>query len=114
MDVKYFFLLVYMAADLAADLDKLLAALGGAWLVLTLLRRATASREAAAVADGSAAPSDTAEALRRLQWQYLPAWLLFKAADWMQGPYFHEVYASKRHVATGEPFSDTDVRLCPS
>ena len=27
--------------------------------------------------------------------RYLPVWLCFKAADWLQGPYFHDVYSSK-------------------
>ena len=35
------------------------------------------------------------KAVRGLQWRFLLVFWLFKMADWLQGPYFYEVYASK-------------------
>ena len=35
------------------------------------------------------------EKVRSLQWRFLLVFWLFKMADWLQGPYFYEVYASK-------------------
>ena len=33
--------------------------------------------------------------MRGLQWRFLIVFWLYKMADWLQGPYFYEVYASK-------------------
>jgi len=38
---------------------------------------------------------ETPAAVRSLQWRFLAVFWLFKMADWLQGPYFYEVYASK-------------------
>ena len=35
------------------------------------------------------------KAVRGLQWRFLIVFWLYKMADWLQGPYFYEVYASK-------------------
>lgn len=87
---------------LEPTIDKLLVTLACAWVALAGFRRlAAGSREPAE----SQADVASAAALRSLQWRYLPAWLCFKAADWMQGPYFHEVYSSKLEPATGTPIS---------
>ena len=52
-------------------------------------------------------PTATDAATRALYWRYLPVWLCFKAADWLQGPYFHELYSTK--VIDGEPISQDAV-----
>lgn len=52
----------------------------------------------------SAPPSP---AQRTLQRRYLTVWLCFKAADWMQGPYFHDLYSSK--VIDGVSITDAAV-----
>ena len=41
------------------------------------------------------------KAVRGLQWRFLLVFWLFKMADWLQGPYFYEVYASK--IFNGAP-----------
>jgi hypothetical protein len=41
------------------------------------------------------APSEAALAARALQVRFLPVFWLLRMADWLQGPYFYEVYASK-------------------
>ena len=43
--------------------------------------------------DSSEAP--VPKPVRGLQWRFLIVFWLFKMADWLQGPYFYEVYASK-------------------
>jgi len=50
------------------------------------------------IADGSsgAAPQTKKPAeVRALQLRFLPVFYLLRCADWLQGPYFYEVYASK-------------------
>ena len=42
-------------------------------------------------AEVEAKPAD----VKALQWRFLAVFWLFKMADWLQGPYFYEVYASK-------------------
>jgi len=85
-------------------IDQLLVALACAWLTLTAIRRLTAG-SAKPSAGSATSQAASAAALRSLQFRYLPAWLCFKAADWMQGPYFHEVYSSKLDGASGTPLS---------
>ena len=47
-------------------------------------------------ADGAAeAPSAESLAARALRYRFLPVFWLLRMADWLQGPYFYEVYASK-------------------
>merc|ERR1719410_1798838 len=41
--------------------------------------------------------------MARLQRRFLTVFWLFKMADWLQGPYFYDVYSSK--VINGEPVS---------
>lgn len=83
---------------LEPSIDKLLVTLACTWVALAGLRRVAAGSRDPAESQADAA---SAAELRSLQWRYLPAWLCFKAADWMQGPYFHEVYSSKLDPATG-------------
>ena len=45
--------------------------------------------------DSSKSP-EAAAADRALCLKYLPCFLVFKAADWMQGPYLYDVYLSKQ------------------
>ena len=40
-------------------------------------------------------PSEESLAARALQMRFLPVFWLLRMADWLQGPYFYEVYASK-------------------
>eukprot|EP00967_Tisochrysis_lutea_P133875 scaffold235722_cov33-Tisochrysis_lutea.AAC.1 len=90
-------------APLEPAIDQLLGSLACAWLTIALLRRLF-SRASAARTPSASLEAQGAE-LRSLQLRYLSAWLCFKAADWMQGPYFHEVYSSKIDEATGQPLS---------
>jgi len=57
---------------------------------VAVLRTATRSKSSD---DDAAAPVNSAE--RNLQWRFLAVFWLFRAADWLQGPYFVEVYMSK-------------------
>jgi len=57
---------------------------------VALLRTATRTKSSD---DEAATPVDSAE--RNLQWRFLAVFWLFRAADWLQGPYFVEVYMSK-------------------
>jgi MFS family permease len=88
--------------ELEPTIDKLLITLACTWVALAGVRRLAAGSRAPAESPASVA---SAAALRSLQWRYLPAWLCFKAADWMQGSYFHEVYSSMVDPATGAPLS---------
>ena len=49
------------------------------------------------------APTAQGLAARALQMRFLPVFWLLRMADWLQGPYFYEVYASK--VFNGAPAS---------
>ncbi len=49
------------------------------------------------------APTSQGLAARALQMRFLPVFWLLRMADWLQGPYFYEVYASK--VFNGAPAS---------
>eukprot|EP01063_Lacrimia_lanifica_P002795 TRINITY_DN11504_c0_g1_i1.p1 TRINITY_DN11504_c0_g1~~TRINITY_DN11504_c0_g1_i1.p1 ORF type:complete len:443 (+),score=164.44 TRINITY_DN11504_c0_g1_i1:51-1379(+) len=44
---------------------------------------------------GGKKEAETAAADEGLKWRYLGVFLLFKLADWMQGPYFHDMYSKK-------------------
>ena len=46
-------------------------------------------------------PSEASLAARALQMRFLPVFWLLRMADWLQGPYFYEVYASK--IFNGQP-----------
>jgi hypothetical protein len=56
---------------------------------VALLRTATRSK------GGGEAAAPVNPAARSLQWRFLAVFWLFRAADWLQGPYFVEVYMSK-------------------
>lgn len=43
----------------------------------------------------TAVTSDKPEQIQSLQRRFLPVFWLLRCADWLQGPYFYEVYASK-------------------
>ena len=45
--------------------------------------------------DAAGTPSAESVAARALQLRFLPVFWLLRMADWLQGPYFYEVYASK-------------------
>lgn len=66
---------------------------------------AAASTTATAAATSAAKTPQPANTIRILYLEYMPAWLAYKAADWMQGPYFHEVYANK--MIDGKPMSES-------
>ena len=53
--------------------------------------------------DAAGTPSAESLAARALQLRFLPVFWLLRMADWLQGPYFYEVYASK--VFNGQPAS---------
>ena len=53
--------------------------------------------------DAAGTPSAESVAARALQLRFLPVFWLLRMADWLQGPYFYEVYASK--VFNGQPAS---------
>jgi hypothetical protein len=50
---------------------------------------------AAASADGDSAASQKPSSVKALQIRFLSVFWLLRCADWLQGPYFYEVYASK-------------------
>ena len=52
---------------------------------------------------GANAPTEKGLAARALQMRFLPVFWLLRMADWLQGPYFYEVYASKGF--NGQPAS---------
>lgn len=55
-------------------------------------------------APGAVAPDDApTKDMSDLRYRYLIVFWLFKMADWLQGPYFYDVYASK--TLNGEPLS---------
>ena len=60
-------------------------------------------------ADGPSAKKNEV-GLQSLHYRYLAVFWILRAADWMQGPYFYEVYASKRDE-TGEPFSQMTIAI---
>lgn len=67
-----------------------------------------ASRERAGDAS-TAAPEEMPPNMRRLQRQFLAVFWLYKMADWLQGPYFYEVYSSK--IFGGTPATEQMVAL---
>ena len=63
-------------------------------LVFSVLSLACATL-VVATRDKSSEKAATPPAVRKLQWRFLVVFWLYKMADWLQGPYFYEVYASK-------------------
>ena len=69
---------------------------------------ALAVRERAGDAS-TAAREEMPPNMRRLQRQFLAVFWLYKMADWLQGPYFYEVYSSK--IFGGTPATEQMVAL---
>ena len=46
----------------------------------------------------SSSASGNEEKMRSIHYKFLAVFWTFRFADWMQGPYFYEVYASKTYV----------------
>ena len=47
------------------------------------------------------AEKGSAQRLQSLKWRYLVVMLTVRFADWLQGPYFYELYAKKTDSRTG-------------
>jgi MFS transporter, MFS domain-containing protein family, molybdate-anion transporter len=56
-------------------------------------RQTTATKAAAAAA--APPPKPKPANIQALQWRFLSVFWLLRCSDWLQGPYFYEVYASK-------------------
>ena len=85
------------ATAIAASPDKLFNAVFGGLAATAVVAKAATS----APADGKPRQADAAA--RELRRRFLPVFWLLRMADWLQGPYFYEVYASK--VFDGQPAS---------
>jgi hypothetical protein len=87
--------------------------LGGLCAVAVLLRvvasRAQSKAEAAAQGSDAALPQAAVLALAKLRTRFLVVFLTVKFADWLQGPYFYDVLATKVHGSTGVQFSAAEV-----
>ena len=46
---------------------------------------------------------DYKQNLTTLSWRFLPVALLFRASNWLQGPYFYQLYSSKTTILTELP-----------
>ena len=77
-----------------------LAALALLTVAAKLLQRATSSSSSN---NNSSTSKQTPASVRSLQRRFLAVFWLLRSADWLQGPYFYEVYASK--VIGGVPAS---------
>jgi hypothetical protein len=64
-----------------------LLTLGLTTAVIKILQRSTS--------DGSVKKVEKPQSVRSLQLRFLSVFWLIRCADWLQGPYFYEVYASK-------------------
>jgi len=69
-------------------------------VVITKLLSASGGQQSSQ-AHSSATGTSKNPALTKLNFHFLSVFWLFKMADWLQGPYFYEVYASK--VFGGQP-----------
>ena len=85
------------ATAIAASPDKLFNAVFGGLAATAVVAKAATSGPA----DGKPRQADAAA--RELRRRFLPVFWLLRMADWLQGPYFYEVYASK--VFDGQPAS---------
>ena len=47
----------------------------------------------------------SSHALTSLKWRYLAVMLVVRFADWLQGPYFYELYTTKIDSRTGKTFT---------
>ena len=61
------------------------------------------SRKVAATSSSTPAGDVKPEGVKSLQWRFLIVFWLMRLADWLQGPYFYEVYSSK--IINGLPVS---------
>ena len=68
---------------------------GGFNLAFGVLSLACAALVAGTRERSADAAEEIPAAAKKLQWQFLIVFWLYKMADWLQGPYFYEVYASK-------------------
>mmetsp|Transcript_29437 Transcript_29437/g.65931 ORF Transcript_29437/g.65931 Transcript_29437/m.65931 type:complete len:555 (+) Transcript_29437:71-1735(+) len=68
---------------------------------VVLVRGVASVSKAAANKGGEPAEAEDAGALG-LRWRFLAVFWLFRLSDWLQGPYFVEVYSSKVLGATGQ------------
>lgn len=88
-------------ADLASTPSSLFrAALISIGLVVAALKfgplaESSSSGEDAASGDGKVEEKKKPAAVKSLQLRFLAVFWLLRCADWLQGPYFYEVYASK-------------------
>ena len=58
----------------------------------------------------SSSASGNEEKMRSIHYKFLAVFWTFRFADWMQGPYFYEVYASKKYD-DGTPFSAMTIAI---
>uniref|UniRef100_A0A7S2GU32 Molybdate-anion transporter n=1 Tax=Octactis speculum TaxID=3111310 RepID=A0A7S2GU32_9STRA len=65
-----------------------------AGLLATVFSLKTIGAKGLATKD-DAAPKEIDPKVKSLQWRFLAVFWLFRLAEWLQGPYFYEVYASK-------------------
>ena len=55
----------------------------------------TRSQQQSGDSDAPAEKPEMVKAVSALKWRFLAVFWLYKMADWLQGPYFYDVYASK-------------------
>ena len=55
----------------------------------------TRSQQQSGDSDTPAEKPEMVKAVSALKWRFLAVFWLYKMADWLQGPYFYDVYASK-------------------
>jgi len=79
-----------------------LVALAVVTVAMKVVERAT-QEEPSSAAKGGAESNKKPAAIQSMQTRFLSVFWLLRAADWLQGPYFYEVYASK--MVKGVPAS---------
>lgn len=73
--------------------------------VATLVRLGASSVQSPpTVTEDKVAEADKA-AQRSLKWRYLVVMIVVRFADWLQGPYFYDLYAGKIDSRIGKPFT---------
>ena len=77
-------------------------------LFLSLAATAAVTKALDRDRSGSSEEEEMPAAMRSLHWRFLIVFWLLRMADWLQGPYFYEVYASK--IIGGVPVSLDMVR----
>ena len=87
------FLAALLAARAPESLFNLLfLGLSGACAALVV---GTRSQQQSGDSDTPAEKPEMVKAVSALKWRFLAVFWLYKMADWLQGPYFYDVYASK-------------------